>query len=225
MDENLKNFYQKLLEVIYPSSLNQKIHIFTTNYDQSIEQYCTLIGIECLDGFKHDPVKKRYLWDKGYYEHYVTKNNTQKIYLYKLHGSLNWKFHKSLGIERTSVESFRNDGNYSDNLLIYPAMSIKKEKKNDPYASIHQTFEQEMSKANGCIVIGYSFRDEDINEIFTKFLDSGKWMIAISPNAESDIQFNLLKKRKPNVITGVPEIIVESSDQAADDLAFRPRIA
>jgi hypothetical protein len=120
------------------------------------------------------------------------------IYLYKLHGSLNWKKHKVYGVEATSEERRSNDPNYSENLLVYPTVSPKDGEFMEPYKTIRATFKKFMETNDICIVIGFSFRDEHINEIFSSFLNRGKSVIIISPSADKNVYSSLLKKDVPD---------------------------
>jgi hypothetical protein len=73
-----------------------ELNIFTTNYDLAIEEYCSNNSIYCIDGFKVDDFKHRFLWKAENYDNITyDKDSSQRIYLYKLHGSLNWKRHLS----------------------------------------------------------------------------------------------------------------------------------
>ena len=51
-----------------------------------------------------------------------------------------------------------------------------------------------METLDVCIVIGFSFRDEYINDIFSKFLTRGKSLIIVSPSADKTTFAHLLKK-------------------------------
>lgn len=51
-----------------------------------------------------------------------------------------------------------------------------------------------MDTMDACIVIGFSFRDEHINDIFSKFLTRGKSIIIVSPSADKTTFAHLLKK-------------------------------
>ena len=54
-------------------------------------------------------------------------------------------------------------------------------------------FEDILSKHDSCLVIGFSFRDPLINNIFLDFLraNSKKRLVVVSPNAIRDIEENL----------------------------------
>jgi hypothetical protein len=173
---------------------SNKIHIFTTNYDRSIEEYCSDSNrkLRCIDGFRRDEFNNRRIWD-GNFEYPVDENSVN-VYLYKLHGSLNWKRHRKYGIEATSEETRSPDPNYIENLLVYPTISPKDGEEKEPYKTIRERFEKYMNTANVCIVIGFSFRDEHINKIFSSFIHSNRKLIVISNSAFHNLYTNLLKK-------------------------------
>ena len=118
------------------------------------------------------------------------------MYLYKLHGSPDWKRHKKHGIVATGEEAPSLDPKYTEPMLVYPTLSPKVGKERDPYMTIRRKFKEELlAKTDVCIVIGFSFRDEHISLIFTHFLKSiGKTLIVLSKSAEENIDKNLLQK-------------------------------
>jgi hypothetical protein len=106
----------------------------------------------------------------GSYSYPKVDNKITNVYLYKLHGSLNWKRHKIYDIEATSEERRSYDSNYVENLLVYPTLSPKDGAEVEPYKTIREEFRKYMEGADLCIVIGFSFRDMHINTIFSDFL-------------------------------------------------------
>ena len=174
----------------------ESIRVFTTNYDQAIERYCELKDeLRLVDGFKYDENKQKLIWADGDYSYCDKINDDKKnVYLYKLHGSLNWKEHKSGKIERTSEESVVADPKYTANMLIYPTLSPKDGYEKEPYKSIRDNFEKSMKSIDICIVIGFSFRDQHVNEILESFIKNNKTLIIISPHAIRDYRMSLLKE-------------------------------
>jgi len=195
-DGALKKIYSKLLDFMKESS--EKIMIFTTNYDRALEEYCGRINDDyhCDDGFRLYTRTEKFYWDgHGKYEKSpLAKEGATEVFLHKLHGSLNWKEHKGdvIEIERTSEEGRPNDKNYSDSILIFPTLTTKDRHQLKPFKSIREEFAQYMKEADVCIVIGFSFRDNHLKEIFTDFITEGKKFIVISPKAKSDYNDNLL---------------------------------
>lgn len=193
--------YDIVLEEILTSFFNilkkensKEIHIFTTNYDRAVEEFCSDSNkkYKCVDGFNRNEYNNRRLWSGNY--NFPTEEDSTNVFLYKMHGSLSWKKHKKYGIESTSEETRSNDPNYIENLLIYPTISPKDGEEKEPYKTIREKFKEFMDIADICIVIGFSFRDEHINEIFSSFLQRNKKIISISNTADKNLFKNLLKK-------------------------------
>ena len=78
--------------------------------------------------------------------------------------------------------------------MIYPTISPKDGEEKEPYKTIREKFKEFMDIADICIVIGFSFRDEHINEIFSSFLQRNKKIISISNTADKNLFKNLLRK-------------------------------
>jgi hypothetical protein len=159
------------------------IIIFTTNYDSVIEQYAREEQYNLIDGFKYDQRSGFMKWKSSTLTPKLDVNK-KYIVLHKLHGSLNWKQHKKHGIVKLEgVEKMMDDDwQYSTNLLIKPTLSPKEEEGEEPYRTLISKFRQKVLENDACIVIGYSFRDKRINEIFYEFLSIKRRMIIISPS-------------------------------------------
>jgi len=199
-DQALVGILDKLFGVIRKHS--REIHVFTTNYDAAIEEYCGKMEYRCIDGFTLNEYSNRRIWSGKY--SYPPNEDQKNILLYKLHGSLTWKMHKQHGIEATKEEGKSRDLNYIENMLVYPTVSPKSGEEIEPYKTIRDEFKKFMDVADVCIVIGFSFRDEHINAIFSEFFKRGKKILIISPSAEKNIYGNLLKKDLPVNEGGIP---------------------
>jgi len=189
----------ELYDVIF-KFLNEKsnsIKIFTTNYDRIIEEYCRQrVNYDLVDGFEREPPASEYAeWS----ERFQHDNNSdyKPVFLYKLHGSLNWKEHVDVGIVKTNEEAISSDSNYRRNLVVMPTLSPKEEEDVEPYQTIISEFVDYMSIADACIVIGFSFRDSRINDVFTNFIHRGKPLIVISPSSMKNVCQNLLEVAIP----------------------------
>jgi len=182
-------------EVFYLlNEFSEEIHVFTTNYDKAVEQYCNLRHKKfvCIDGFERNPPHHEFAKWNGNFSPILAKQLTN-IFLYKLHGSLNWKEHIDEGIVRTNEESKPDDHNFLKNVVIYPTLSPKIEEETEPHRTIINRFRSRMDESEVCIVIGYSFRDS-LNVVFEKFVKNGKLLIIISPSAVDDFCKNMLGK-------------------------------
>ena len=176
----VKTHYDSLLKSIFVG----KINIATTNYDQIIEKYvrCNKDKIPC-DGFKDNKSTNEYIFHQNNFN--KNKNNEKITNIYKLHGSLNWKKINGDIIRQVKEEQNRNE---SENMLIYPTLDPKDGLDEEPFTIINNKFKKQINITDVCIVVGYSFRDFHINDIFEKFVRSGKELIIISPTVESDLQ-------------------------------------
>lgn len=193
-DETVTKILTPIFDLI--KQKNKDITVFTTNYDRSIEEYCSNPNhqIRCIDGFHLNQYNGRFLWAKGDYGYLGKNDNGTDVFLYKIHGSLNWKKHTKYGIERTTYERKpAADSNYDEDFLIYPTLSPKNEAESkEPYNIILDRFDESLKFLDVCIVIGFSFRDEHINQKFADFVNVGKKLIVIGPNAVTDFRINVL---------------------------------
>ena len=110
---------------------------------------------------------------------------------------MNWKKHKLYDVVATVEESRSRDPNYVENILICPTLSPKDGTEIEPSNTIRNEFKKFMEVADVCIIVGFSFRDEHINSIFSDFIERGKSIIVISPSADKNVYTNLLRKDMP----------------------------
>ena len=173
---------------------SDKIMIFTTNYDRVIEEFARRQSeqFSLIDGFRSEH-NQEYVFDSNVSEH-NDLGSKHPIFLYKLHGSLNWVKGNDGRIQRISVETKLDLPN--ENLLIYPTLSPKEDADTEPYLTLFKKFETNMEKADMLIVIGSSFRDREItNKISEQFVDRKKKLIILSPTGIRDYCQNILKKK------------------------------
>jgi hypothetical protein len=161
--------------------------IFTLNYDSLFEIVWEKGNIPYTDGFSP-------FWNPELFE-----SNDFRYKLYKLHGSLHW-FETSSGklikipIKGldTSKLKYITDESLSE-ILIYP--TIQKDKGSLIYDSLNHIFFEFLNRYDLCIIIGYSFRDEDIsNKIVESIKKNDRlWIVLVSPNSEETI--DIIKKQ------------------------------
>lgn len=130
------------------------------------------------------------------------------MFLYKLHGSLDWKKHIELGFIRTGIESKIKDDTIIDNLIIAPTLSPKDGHEIEPFKAILKNFEDYMNTAEICLVIGFSFRDIHIKRIFQSFVKSGKSIVIVSPDAIRDFYEHLFDMPIPEHLRNKNEIFI-----------------
>ena len=188
---------EKILKPLFDLARSKEGHItiFTTNYDTVVEEYCGNPDrhIERIDGFKFHDARRALVWDGKF----AAQNDAfpTKVFLYKLHGSMNWLADDS-GDRSSIVQKPDTDasGDRARDMYIRPSLDAKDEAtQKEPYATILRKFCQVLPSFDACIVIGYSFRDPHISEEFVKFTKNGKILITMSPTAVSDFEANALK--------------------------------
>ena len=214
-DDDDKDYKQKLelYRQIFLDlrSETDSVTVFTTNYDTIIEKYCS--GSEmhtCVDGFTDK--RSRSIWTGNF-----TKNVRWPVCLYKLHGSLGWERDKKHRIIKSSERDNRSD---IEDVIIMPTHSPKKEEKDTPFLEMFKFMKKEFKKHNTCIVIGCSFRDQSINDVFRKFIRKRKTMVVISPTASKDLQNNLFKQKYRMIKRGSCKMYIDPKKGQGLVIAF-----
>lgn len=132
--------------------------VFTTNYDPAVEKFCGSVErYHCIDGFKLDEKNRQYCWDRSDFETAEAPFGRRPVYLFKLHGSVNWV--ESEGRIVRGEPIFAGKDKVHRNILIYPAM--RKVALDDPFFTAYMFLRACLEHAKWCLVIGYSFRDYD----------------------------------------------------------------
>ncbi len=155
-EEELKLVYNKLFDILRQHSTHS-FNIFTTNYDLVIDKYIENLGVSYYGGFKNG------VWHpEGYTENVIFK-------IFKLHGSIDQCLEDDRIIKRDNIPldlpAETVSGAMLKELMIYPM----REKKiwNDPFFELFIHFKKCLELPEEfCVVIGYSFEDEHIRNIF-----------------------------------------------------------
>ena len=159
--DKITNSYNELLNIsMLPTDIFSII--VTTNYDNTIEVFAENTT---TDKFK-DYLKFRGF--ESYYggvsRFYIHQNPGMGIRFLKLHGSLDWWVNESQ-TEITLNESGESYGkNLGKRLMIYPIQD--KYISEFPFYYTYDSFKNMLKKEKIVVVIGYSFRDESINNAF-----------------------------------------------------------
>jgi len=158
---------------------NPEWKIFTTNYDLCLEYFWRMRARARIDtGFDYDAVTKAEVLNPE-----KLLREDLPIQLFKLHGSVNWLFEK--GTDRVIEISEKGRSymgrEYGREMMIYPI--AEKELYLDPYISMLLRLNRELEKKPVWVVIGYSFNDPIIREIFLRKSNKRKHLILIHPKA------------------------------------------
>ena len=161
-----KNFFRFQKEYNFP------LRIFSLNYDLCLEKN-TPDDSDLERGFNDDKI-----WDWRKFE--KSEEYEPNIYLYKLHGSIDWKRDEKEGNILKEVERIPDNPDLifgTDYKLQYV----------DPYLFYAYELRKYSLETKIIITIGYSFRDEHINSILHQALkqDPDRKLIVVSKNTEN----------------------------------------
>ncbi|MFW5983467.1 MAG: SIR2 family protein [bacterium] len=137
------------------------LRVFTLNYDRCIEENNSRNDYEFSieRGFEEEDANR--LWNYKRFDE-VSPETEPDIYLYKLHGSIDWERD-----EETKVVSCI-DGTPSKADLIFGTQN--KLQFADPYLYLFSAFRFHTLKAKLIICVGYSFSDDHINGLISQAL-------------------------------------------------------
>ena len=147
--------------------------VFTTNYDTVVEAYAKEIGRELVNGFQH-----RESTNDVWLNEWDSRPN-KPLYLVKLHGSMHWYMDGEQVLE-AKVGGKRTTGN---SVLIAPTEGAKDYGK-EPFRELKERFKKELESVDVLLVIGFSYRDEELVKIIKAQLDRGMALISVSPRDE-----------------------------------------
>jgi len=169
------------------------IDVFTVNYDICMEQFCNVFQKTYRDGFEVE-------WNPKVFD-----NPNVDIRLYKLHGSVTWYRTYSGGFAKSMVKSENEQielvtGEKAESLMLYP---MRKWEYAEPLLEnlLNLKSKLQSPKCKFVVVIGYSFRDEYIRDIFWDSANKNKdlTLVLIDPKASTIYKDMLLKYK-----TGFP---------------------
>lgn len=196
-------FYKKL---IYRDSNLSKTNIFTTNYDLYSETALDKLGILYTNGFTG--LVERYfnptVFNYAYAEQMELSNNKWNvidnfIYLYKIHGSVNW-IESNDQNHLFKVKEIQQPDENSKSVMIYPTPMKQVASFASPYSDLFREFQKKlMQDKNVLIVIGYSFSDEHINNLIYQALTIPNFRLIIFQDSERENIKQLIELNDPRV--------------------------
>lgn len=159
---------------------DERLKIFTTNYDTLFEQAASDERIVVIDGFSFTNPS---IFDGRYFDYDIVERQygsfsgensyiNNVIHLYKLHGSIDWVI-KDNKVMKTYCK--QNDKESQEYLMIYPASTKFKQTYETPYFELFSRFISELKKKNTIlIIIGFSFADEHLKVIVENALKTNR---------------------------------------------------
>ena len=196
-------FYKKL---IYRDSNLSKTNIFTTNYDLYSETALDKLGVLYTNGFSG--LVERYfnpiVFNYAYAEQMELSNNKWNvidnfIYLYKLHGSINWVESNDQN-HLFKVKEIQEPDEKAKSVMIYPTPMKQVASFASPYSDLFREFQKKlMQDKNVLIVIGYSFSDEHINNLIYQALTIPNFRLIIFQDSKRDNIKQLIELNDPRI--------------------------
>ena len=144
------------------TSYMRPLEIFTMNYDNLIEKGLEQIGIPYFDGFagNYEGLFRADLVDSTDGRDDVTPPPGW-VRVWKLHGSISWS-----RVSRGGGSVIVRSATPSESLAVYPSMQKYEESRRIPFVVLGDRLRRALAiPETTCIVSGYSFADEHINDL------------------------------------------------------------
>lgn len=154
------------------SPKQQRLKLFTTNYDLAFEHSAANTGFVVIDGFDFSAPS---YFNPAWYRYDIvdrTESNSNSgsfisnvLHLYKMHGSVNWTR------ERGRVKKVDYRASIEQPVFIYPSSSKYQTSYDSPYLDMMSSFLNCLQKPKtGLICLGFGFNDKHINNAVTMAL-------------------------------------------------------
>lgn len=180
VDARQTSYWKSLLGVIQTYG---KTHIFSTNYDLVMETFLRSHGYRFSDGFDEG-------WNPSLFDAQAVQ-----VALYKVHGSVNWYRAASGDYFRLPIRNPPPDirsysGDAAESLMLYPAQKFAYA---GPFLDMMALLRERLTNSFAVIVIGYSFRDPPIAQLFSEALSNNPSLVVIlvDPHAREVYELRL----------------------------------
>jgi SIR2-like domain len=184
--------------------------IATLNYDLSVEGAGEAAGIEVHTGINHWVNSGGWDWPKA------------GVRLLKLHGSIDWTWEDDLPQDGRLPSRYVRQVSAETPDVRAPAMVFGlrgKLRAEGPFLSLLAEFESHLEMASRLVVIGYSFRDDHVNQAIRRwtFKDRGSQIVLIDPG---------LPAEKPRRVRDMPfrDSLLACLDEGAPDGCSKTRL-
>ncbi len=137
--------------------------IVTTNYDITIEESLQRLKYALYDGFSYNSQRTELTFNNNWPE--VSGAN---VLFVKLHGSIDYYKEQDGTIVRDRSTGRLGPPRKREDILVYPAG--EKSITSTPFYDLYTKFRSELFKRKTALVLGFSFRDFALRNIFTDWL-------------------------------------------------------
>lgn len=175
--ESIKDMYDMVWSIIKGSG-TKEFRVFTTNYDLVVETYANGAGFEIINGFKPYHYRSGFwanIWDRG--------TDLPPLYLTKMHGSIYWHRDADGKIVETGSVA---DVDVDSDIMIAPTMGAK-DYNREPFAALIDRFKAAIREVDVLLVIGFSYRDDEIVNIIKNEMENGMALISVSLDADTSV--------------------------------------
>jgi len=179
----IKNMYNRFFSKIScvadwknsePDWASSNYEIFTTNYDYVLETYSDLVGQKLFNGYRIVE-NERVIFTPDEYA-----KSSAPLKLYKLHGSVELSLLTSndivAHIPPTIPGKIYKRKRIVSKVMVY---GIYRNMIAEPYFDLLGIFKRTLAKIRRCLVVGYSFRDPWITQLFLDVIKNYPNMIKI----------------------------------------------
>jgi len=250
--EDTKNSYSNFIETITKlileretTILNKQVNIFTTNIDPLFEKTIEDLFIDYNDGFsgRLNPSFSLSNFKKSFYQrslHFDHKSEIPIFNIFKIHGSLTWKYEDKPGKKSDRKILLSNNlSNVKDSLLTKEGKEFMTEYKenilvvnpenakfsetvlNKYYYELLRIYSDELERENSVLfVIGFSMDDQHIQEITKRAAKSNPtlriFIFLHSKKKRTEIQDKMETTKFPNITIVSNEYEGEKNDYIYD---------
>lgn len=172
----IRQMYDMVRSVIGDGGTGEFL-VFTTNYDSVLEKYCDKKDLDMVNGFRQEG-RGVFVWRDEW-----STDAADYMHLVKLHGSIFWHEDADGEIVETGTVAQRD---YKHDVMIAPTEGAK-EYGRKPFPALWEHFEKKIEKVDVLLVIGFSYRDDEIVGMIKDRLKEGMVLISVSPSTVADV--------------------------------------
>lgn len=156
--------HERFINLLARRGISQeRLKLFTTNYDLAFETAASSMGMIVIDGFDFsNPSRFNPMWYKYDVVYRDEKNSNGKNYLpnvmqlYKIHGSVDWKMINGQ-VQKSTDEKEKP-------IFIYPSSNKYQSSYDSPYLEMMSALLSSLQQPKtGLLVVGFGFNDKHIN--------------------------------------------------------------